>query len=220
MHNSLRIVLCAATAVCIFVSACETRKSYVGTERREFENITVEIPKFKNLSDDEFEKELNEKYEQTVAERIEKFLSDADDECEFELKQEIKLNKSPVITVVGEIRAYDGGVRDVNERIAKNIDVVKNTELKLYDLFEDNSYINKLNREIENITESNPEEYHDLWEKPIISDINRECFYLTDKALVIFYPPYELSYYAKGFVEFYVPYDNIRSYLKEEYKCL
>ena len=63
-------------------------------------------------------------------------------------------------------------------------------------------------------------EYADIWEQPVIGEEQNECFYLTDDGLVIYYPPYELSYYARGFVEFVIPYSELYGYLKPEYVLL
>lgn len=210
--------MCAA--VCVLSVSCGREQGYVGAEKHDFGNITVEIPKFKGFGDNAFEKELNQSCEKDIDERIRAFSKESGEDGKFELKQEIKRNKAPAVSVVGEIYAYTGGVRGTYERIVKNIDVVKNEELELPDLFEDGAYKDKLNTELEKTAQNNPEEYSDLWKKPQISDDCRADFYLTDKELVIFYPPYELSYFSKGFVEFSIPYENIKGYLKEEYKNL
>ena len=41
----------------------------------------------------------------------------------------------------------------------------------------------------------------------------------TDEDLVIFFSPYELSYYAKGFIEFPVRMTELNGILKEEYRA-
>ena len=224
MHNSLMRFAIAAPLILIMLSGCTVQKSYVQIERKQFsdDNINVELPRFQNFSDNGFEKSLNDNYNRSVGTWIENFEKERskDEECSFSLEQQIMRNKAPVISVVGEAYVYTGGVHGAKSRIAENIDVIKNEDLKLAELFEDNSYEEALNRQIQSIAEANPDQYHDLWEKPMLSGINQEFFYLTDKELVVFYPPYELSYYAKGFVEFRIPYKDIVSYLKQEYKAL
>ena len=49
------------------------------------------------------------------------------------------------------------------------------------------------------------------------SDEQNEYFYFTDKGIVIFYPPYELSYYSRGFVDFTIDYEDLYGYIKPEY---
>ena len=43
-------------------------------------------------------------------------------------------------------------------------------------------------------------------------------FYMTDEDLVIFFPPYVLSYYAKGFIEFPLRLTELNGYLNEEFR--
>ena len=64
------------------------------------------------------------------------------------------------------------------------------------------------------------EEYQELWEKPEIKPEHQTDFYLDGDSLVIFFQPYELSYYARGFVEFPLPLDELAGYMKEEYRRL
>lgn len=221
MHNTVKLSA-VIIMICMLISACG--EEYVDIKAKNFSNeaINVEIPIFKNLSDNDFEKNLNEKYEKSLTSWIDEFLKNRTEEteCVFELKQSVKHGGKPIVSVIGEEYVHTEGVHGTKSRIAKNIDIDGNRELKLSDLFQDGSYVNILNREMEKITENDPEQYHDLWEKPVVSGINQEFFYLTDKSLVIFYPPYELSYYAKGFVEFFIPYENIKGYMKEEYRSL
>ena len=47
-----------------------------------------------------------------------------------------------------------------------------------------------------------------------------EQFYLNGKNIVIVYPPYELSYYERGFVEIPLDLESMSGYLKPEYRCL
>lgn len=225
MYNTLKLAAGLALSG-ILLCGCGVLQSKVDIKNKEYvggnSEINVEIPEFRGLSDKSFERRLNEEYEKNISAWVEDFLEEkSDDEaCVFELKQDIKRKKSPIISVVGEAYVYTGGVHGRKERIAKNIDIENNKELKLEDLFEDSAYLDFLNRKLEELAEENPEKYHDLWEKPIIGDARRSDFYICEDELVVYYPPYELSYYAKGFVEFNIPISEIKSYLKAGYKEL
>ena len=74
--------------------------------------------------------------------------------------------------------------------------------MKLADLFADDGYVSTLNRMINEEMEKHSEEYKDLWAKPEIKQEHQTDFYIQDDDLVIFFQPYDLSYYARGFVEF------------------
>ena len=65
------------------------------------------------------------------------------------------------------------------------------------------------------LKENKPEEYGELWQKPEIK--KNQDFYITDDDLVIYYQPYELSYYARGFIEFPIRLIELKGYLKEDY---
>ena len=53
---------------------------------------------------------------------------------------------------------------------------------------------------------------------PLITEDTENNYYITDEDLVIFFPPYTLSYYAKGFIEFNIRLTEIEGMLKDEYK--
>ena len=76
----------------------------------------------------------------------------------------------------------------------------------------------KLNSIISEMVTKNPDKYSEMWAEPKITEENKNRFYLTDTDLVIFFPPYELSYYAKGFIEFPIPLESINPILNERYR--
>lgn len=54
--------------------------------------------------------------------------------------------------------------------------------------------------------------------KPVITEEDQNNYYITDEDLVIFFPPYTLSYYAKGFIEFDIKLTEIEGMINEKYK--
>ena len=104
--------------------------------------------------------------------------------------------------------------------IPVNIDVSGEKEVKLADLFADDGYVSTLNRMINEEMEKHSEEYKDLWAKPEIKQEHQTDFYIQDDDLVIFFQPYDLSYYARGFVEFRLDLEDLSGYMKEEYRRL
>ena len=85
-------------------------------------------------------------------------------------------------------------------------------------MFNDNTYVNRINSYISSLLQTNPEKFDELWKIPTVSE--NQDFYITSQGIVIFYPPYELSYYSKGFVEIEIPYKEIESYLNPNYSFL
>ena len=76
----------------------------------------------------------------------------------------------------------------------------------------------KLNGIINTMVKENSDKYSELWAKPEITEQNQNRFYIQDDNLVIFFPPYELSYYAKGFIEFPIPLLDLNSILDEDFR--
>lgn len=138
--------------------------------------------------------------------------------CVFEINQLVKNNSSDFISIVEEHYVYAGGAHGSTIWYPRNIDTLADKTVKLSDLFKDASYKAELNRQIDLILESNKDQYSDLWEHPTIT--SEDNFYISDSKLVIFYQPYELSYYARGFIEFPIKLTDIEGYLKDEYKRL
>ena len=231
MYRSLtRYLSLLASLLLLFQAGCSGSGPGIDITEKKYETDTslvdIQIPQFKNFLNKEFEEELNNEYNNAV----EKWLGDFSEECEksssgaekctFRITQNLMLDIEPLLSVVGEVYVFTEGVHPSSSRVAKNIDTEQSKVLNLSDLFSDDSYTDVIQREINEILEKNPEEYHDLWEKPMLSSIHQEFFYLSEDGLVIFFPPYELSYYARGFVDFCISYDELSGYLKPEYRFL
>lgn len=189
------------------------------------EIIYLEIPSFKGLGTKELSEEISNDYENFSQELLNSFIDTSNKSTEYrtgksklEMKNSIKYNKNGLFSLVGEIYKYTQGAYGSSDRRIINVDIKNSKVILLEDLFSDDEYIEMLNSKLEKLSQDAM--YSDLWEKPIITDKQNEFFYFDDKGLVIFYPPYELSYYARGFVEFTIPYSELYGYLKPEYSML
>jgi len=91
-------------------------------------------------------------------------------------------------------------------------------QIYLSDLFCDVGYKDAINRLIDELVTENPDEYNELWEKPEITDNHEYDFYFEDNSLVIFFQPYTLSYFAKGYITFPLKLSDLSGYMKEEYR--
>ncbi len=187
--------------------------------------VYLEIPGFSGLGTKEFSDEISSDYEEFSNNLLNSFIDDSNDlsdkrtgKSKLEMKQEEKYNKNGLYSLISEIYEYTEGTYGVSKRRVLNVDVNNSKVLLLADLFSDEEYIKMLNSKLEKLSQDSV--YSDLWEKPVITEEQNEYFYFDDKGLVIFYPPYELSYYARGFVEFTIPYSELYGYLKPEYSVL
>jgi hypothetical protein len=140
--------------------------------------------------------------------------------CVLEIGQEVRYNDCDFLSVTEEHYVYTGGAHGSYMMYPRNYDLGAGKQVYLSELFADDGYKETLNRMIEERREKEPERYEELWAKPEIKPEHETDFYLTPGRLVIFFQPYVLSYYAKGYVEFELPLAELSGYMKEEYRRL
>lgn len=219
----LTILLTACAAVGVRVNKGETKYE------TDYSEVAAETVQLSGLPSAEFEKSVNAELKQQVDSSLVAFDSLAAENsdkvrmgnrCVLNITWDEKYNKNGFLSVVEEEYVYTGGAHGTTARIPKNIDITGEKVIKLKDLFTDDGYVTTLNRLINERLTEHSDEYSELWEKPEIKAEHQENFYLEDGKLVIFYQPYELSYYARGFVEFPLPLEELSGYLKEEYRRL
>lgn len=226
MKKYFVIILCL-----LMITGCGAReraklKTSVSEYESEIASVRVEGIEFFGFSDNDFQKSINDNiaedlngamisFDTMVSESTENIR--LGNRCVLEIKQFLKNNDKNFISVIEEHYVYTGGAHGSVIWYPRNIDTLGNKIVTADDLFCE-GYEKELNRHIDNIMEENKEEYSDLWEHPkAMKDMN---FYISDGKLVVFFQPYELSYYARGFVEFPIKLCEIRGILKEEYKRL
>ncbi len=202
-----------------------TEKSY----ETDFSSVKAELIQLTGMKDTELEDELNEQISDELESEMIEFDSLAQENSRnvrmgnkslFEVSWEEKYNKNDFLSIVKEKYIYTGGAHGSTVWIPKNIDLAAQKEIELKDLFTDSGYITTLNRLINEEISKNSAEYADLWAKPEIKDSHQTDFYIQDGYLVIFFQPYDLSYYARGFVEFRLGLNELSGYMKEEYRRL
>ena len=227
-----RLLILAITALCLCGCSMDKIRSEKSIKEYEtdYSSIHAEVIQFSGITDSEFESTLNTGIEQAVESELIAFDSQAmessdnvrmGNKCVLEISWDEEYNKNDFLSVVEEKYVYTGGAHGSTVRVPKNIDIAGAKEIQLQDLFADEGYVNTLNRMINELMEEDRGEYKDLWAKPEIQESHQTDFYINDdNKLVIFFQPYELSYYARGFVEFPLPLDELSGYLKEEYRKL
>lgn len=224
MHYSLKMILplCFMLLLC----ACEQGTIRMKTEQKQYETedalVEMEIAQFFGFSEEEFETKLNQELQKEADGWLE-LLEKSEGMPEYEKRQlrltpMVTYNQNGMLSFYTESYLFCEGVHGSKNRVARTVDLQANRQMLLSELFLDDAYLKFLNQRIADIVEKNPEEYHDLWEKPLVGSMHEQFFYLGEDGLVIFFPPYELSYYARGFVEFTIPYEILSGYLKPEYR--
>ena len=180
--------------------------------------VDLQIPQVTGLHQKGFQQSLNDDIFNTCNEFLNKFKDAAKDlsiPSVFSAETDCFENNH-ILSMVTRIDYYTKKPHNNSFRITKNICKDNCKELSLKDLFNEDSYIDFLNNTLSGIVEKSPQEYSDLWAKPILSE--NQPFYITEDSLVIYYPPYELSYYTRGFVEFPIPLTQLSGYLSEEFR--
>lgn len=198
-------------------------------QETEYSSVYAEIIEFDGFGNKEYESELNMKVCDDVNSSISEFDSLAAEKIAnlpegvrsvLKITQNVKRNSGDIISFVSEEYVYTGGAHGMVMRYPTTVDVTseKPHNLSLGELFCDSDYIKKLNLKLSETVKENPDLYDELWEQPEINDKSGAEFYLTDTDLVLYFPPYELSYYAKGFVEFPIPLEELNPILNERYR--
>lgn len=228
MHNFIKRIL-PIIMLSVILHGCSFGSVSVKKNITEYETdneiVYVETPIVEGLSDKTFQEQLNTQYSGLITSMLDEYLEESkktvgerDGKSNFEIKHEVMYNKDSLLSIVGNCYKYTDGFNGTNTRIVKNINTITNSEILLSDIFADDEYTQMLNTKLEKLSED--AKYSDLWERPKITDTQNHFFYFSNEGLVIFYPPYELSYYARGFVEFTISYSDLYGYLKPEYSFL
>ena len=227
-------VFAAMSIIAFMLSGCKTGDNYktkilIEEQETDYSSVYAEILEFKDLPNKDFQSELNEMLSESVRNSIGEFdaaAADADDtlppgvKAVFNVKQSFKRNSGGLVSFITEEYTYLGGAHGTTSWLPYTFDAGSDEPhiLELSELFSDDGYIDTVNRMIDELIASDPEKYSGLWAEPHITKEDQRQFYLTDSDLVIFFPPYELSYYARGFVEFPLRLTELNGKLKEEFR--
>lgn len=217
------------------LSGCSVHGGYGVTITKEeqetdYSTVYAEVIAFNGFADKEYEDELNSELEENIYNAIGEFDQLAQDSAqsmppgvksELHITQNVKRNSGGIISFFTENYTYFGGAHGNTTRYPLTIDTrqAEPHNLELSELFTDDGYIERINNLIDVMVEEDPDEYGELWAEPHITEGAKYEYYLTDEELVIWFPPYELSYYAKGFIEFPIRLTELSGLLKEEYRA-
>lgn len=227
MHNSVKrgVLKVVAAVMGVFLCGCSlggiSYKNIITEEDTDEYSVYMETPSVSGISDEAFGLSINNAFSEMTSMWKEDFKTrinqNSREKAELSVVSDEKFNKNNFVSIVVEKSVYTGGPHGNIWRFSQNIDLDTLKVLTLKELFIDSKYIDFLNRRMIEIAEDNPDKYSDLWQTPVIGERQMSDFYIHDGNLIIFYQPYDLSYYAKGFVEFPISVDSLRGYIKPEY---
>ena len=224
MHNSIKCI--AIVVFLVTLCSCGSSGIRIRQNEKEYETgncfISVNVPVIDGLSDEVFQAELNDEYEYIINEKLNSFIATAseliDEKNSISITHSVEYNKNNLLSILSKCKEKSEATHEKESIICKNIDISENKEIKLSDVFQDERYIELLDTKLETLCES--EIYSDLWKIPKITDEQENCFYFSDDGLVVYFPPYELSYYNRGYIEFVIEYGELYGYLKPQYNVL
>lgn len=223
MHNFVKTAAVLLMSACVLASCA--RGVRVESVDKSYSTDTIfvdaKIPRISGLSSASLQESVNDEYERVLTDMLDDFSEAAKstgDSSVFTVTTTEQYNKNGFLSVVTQADARAGGAHQSSRRITKNIDTRLSCELKLSDLFEGDGYIDMINARLADEVEKNAEKYAGLWEKPKLSQ--NQSFYVNETSLVLYYPPYELSYYERGFVEIPLSLADMSGYLKPAYRDL
>lgn len=238
MFNSLtggiKKIINPVLLVAALISGCSSEGSCdASITSDEFEtdysSVYAEVIEFNGMENKDYQSELNSSVAQDVSHAVNEFDTLADEASEnlpagvkaaFKVTQEVKRNSGGFLSFIETHYIYLGGAHGNISWYPRNIDLLSPEphNITLSELFNDDGYTETINRIITRLAKENPDKYSELWEKPEINKDSQNRFYITDSDLVIYFPPYTLSYYGKGFIEFPIRLSEISGILKDEYK--
>ncbi len=201
MHNSVRL---AALLIAVAVLSSCGKGIKVGFENKEYQmndkSATITVPEFEVESD--FGATVNAEFEDTASLLLDNFIK-SEYVSKLDVKADLPHNDGRFLSVIMEGEVSGEKPHGERIRIVKTYDFAEERAVTLDELFMDESWQTLVDNKMQQLAESQEEGYAELWEIPSTKLLNKENFYIKDGELVLFFPPYELSYYRRGYVEFY-----------------
>lgn len=218
----------------LILMGCSLNNGYSVSVKQEeqetdYSSVYAEILELRGIKNKEYQSQLNLSISNNIEDAIYQFDSIAQEAQEtlpagvkssLYISQKVKRNTTDFVSFVTENYIFTGGAHGTTSWYPRTINVTAENphDLTLGELFTVDDYLDKINGIIKQKVENNPDIYSELWEDPIVTKDNEDRFYLTDDSLVIYFPPYELSYYAKGFIEFPIELKELSPYLIDKLK--
>ncbi|MBS7298704.1 MAG: DUF3298 and DUF4163 domain-containing protein [Eubacteriales bacterium] len=219
MYNSVRLLFGAVilSLLCSCSDGVDV-KIEEKTYQTDVGEVRINVPELSCEKEQEFAENINDTYNKEVSAIVNNFLSKPPSEKEnysLEADCEIARNDGRIVSVILEGEAFTGGAHGEKFRITKTIDFLQKKIIVLEDLFADDSWKTVIDNKMKDIAEKGEGDYSELWEMPSTKNLNSSNFYLKDGKLVLYYPPYQLSYYRRGYVEFEFDKEELSGYLSD-----
>lgn len=220
MHNSIKIAA-VMTVVAAVICACGGSYPKIKSEEKSYKTdnceAVIKVPEIETEKVSDFVSKLNKTYNKEVSAIIDDFLSKNNSEestVSVNADTEVTRNDGRIVSIIFEGEAFDGGAHGEKFRICKTVDLEKEKIISVEELFESEEWKQMINNKMKILAETD-DDYSELWEIPSVELLKSENFYLKNNSIVMYFPPYELSYYRRGYVEFEFKAEEISGYLSD-----
>ncbi len=158
---------------------------------------------------------INAEIRKTVDSVLNNFLLYSDDESSLKMESEIKHFDENIASLIIEGECIKNNETHPEKlRYSLCYDFEGKRLLALSDILGGTDWHNTANNIMKEKVETDSE-YDALWETPTVEILEKENFYIKDGKIVLYYPPYKLSYYNRGFVDFEFSKEDMRGYLTD-----
>ena len=132
---------------------------------------------------------------------------------ELDIRYTLTRSTDRWISYYQDVYCYTGGAHGMTVRSSLNLDVQAGQKIKIGDLFRDDyDYRTVIEQEIRRQIALKADQYSNGGSD--FTGIDEESFYITQNGLVFYFQIYELAPYARGIVEFTIPFDLVKTGLR------
>ncbi len=171
------------------------------------------LPKVEYSQNQAFADGVNAEFENQASMIFEDFL--AKKAVKLEADTKIMRNDGRIVSMILEGEVETGNAHGEKFRRARTYDFAEGKAVSLTELFADDGWRQTVDNKMKALAEKGEGDYEDLWELPSVELLAEENYYIKEGTLILYFPPYELSYYRRGYVEFEFDKEELLGYLSD-----
>ncbi|MCR4435883.1 MAG: WG repeat-containing protein [Clostridiales bacterium] len=178
-------------------------------------NYLAYYPRISGIADETARQEINEKLEKmAIPEKVD---GDAELDYSYQGDYGIEMFKKNLLVIKFTGYTYPfGTAHGMPNKSYAHLDLKSGKLYQLKDLFKANgNYVEKLSRLVGNQIKTQGEE-PEIWADSYKGIRPDQPFIITDRALKLYFLPYEIAPYAVGFPEFTIPYEKVKDIINAE----
>lgn len=181
----------------------------------EFPIILGDSPNYKLINQtidsvrETYMNEINRMVEEATAYKDEEYFIPSG----YGISYSVPYNNNGIVCIVLDGYTYGGGAHGFPLRKTLTFDLAKGTQMKLSDLIsaDTKAFAELITEEFQRMYNEAPEEYWEDAPNVVREDalnMDNLNYYITEDSICIYYFPYDLGSYARGFVDIIIPYQG------------